>query len=292
MSPFNHSMLHRYLSAVVALLALTSSGCALDPNVPSLTPLRTESGAPVFRYVAGTTPARPADSESGERARITDFQRLLRDYGYDPSSYEVLSRAIVLRPGQHGNYEDIAYEIKVPTDPLQRMEFPGVSFVAPSGEGWFRSPTTLRRAQRGEDVASFFKLTGTETHSVLAAVQIGRIQPSSESALEQLKSTVAQRVGNPGRFHPTSIKTNADASISSECIRYDLAGEDLGVPGHVGLRFVAEQHGLICVHPQGRDVIMNFEYSERRLPSDAAADLAAEGERFLRSIRFMPLPVR
>jgi hypothetical protein len=101
---------------VCAVLHTAIFGCASFDRIGAtkFEPIRTEAGAQVFKFTAFADSVYPLKSEDAERTRIDWLETWLKDNGYDPKKYEVISRVPVLRnKGLLGDIYDIFYEVRV-----------------------------------------------------------------------------------------------------------------------------------------------------------------------------------
>lgn len=177
------------------------------------------------------------------------------------------------------------------TNPTERLEFEGFSFLPPQGENWFVF-SSERRRQLGPDViASFQKLNRplSITHTVNAIVRGGQIPPTEGRA--ELPQRIARlNFVQTERERPISVNVSSDSTLAPDCVRYDGIVEDRGVPRFPGSVFVTEMHGFVCLRPDLLDAYIEIQYSQRRLQEESPLSLEAEGESFLRSLVFGKSP--
>jgi len=289
-------------------------GCATPASreLTNLEHLRTEPGAAVFKFSAIAGATRRLDSARAEQTRMDWLQQWLKWAGYGDKKFEVVSRVPQLRQrALLGDIYDVVYEVRVATD-SHRLEFEGFSLMPPQGENWFKTPPLVGTRLGANVIVSFFKKPPSNTHTVFAIVKSGRVfssrggaaevlhrafgmvkggglSPSTMSAEEVLQK-LARLPAESTRYRSLSHSVTPDTTLGPDCIRFDVANEDRDVPGYQDLVFVVEQHGFICLHPDRPNVFFIIAYSERRLQEETPLPLAAEGEAFLRSFVFTPVP--
>jgi hypothetical protein len=93
--------------------------------------------------------------------------------------------------------------------------------------------------------------------------------------------------GSDGRYQNIKESYKVEGE-QSNCVRYRLYAEDTraNVPG-VASWLPLLSNGIFCLHPRSRKNAVDLFYSIRRTPSFATADLEAEGESLLRSLKFV-----
>lgn len=180
------------------------------------------------------------------------------------------------------------------TDPTQRLEFGGFSILPPRGEDWFIAPPALRRQQGADMIASFLKLATppSKTHTVAATVRGGRVPISAGSRAELLRKIAQDYSKETNRNRPVSVNISPDKTLAPDCVRYDVTAEDHGVPGYPDSVYIMDMHGFICLHSDYPDVAIDIQYSQRRLQEEPPLFIDAEGEPFLKSLRFKTVPGR
>jgi hypothetical protein len=180
------------------------------------------------------------------------------------------------------------------TNPTQRLEFGDFSILPPQGENWFRTDPAFFRQQVPDMIALFGKTltTPSKTHTVTATVRGGRVAISAGSRTELLEKLARINFVQMGRYQPVSVNISPDKTLALDCVRYDGVTEDRGVPGYPGSIFIWDQHGFVCFAPNLPDSAIDIQYSQRRLQEEPPLSLEAEGEPFLKSLKFSRSPSR
>jgi hypothetical protein len=154
------------------------------------------------------------------------------------------------------------------------------SVRSPQGRGWFE----LKRDKR--DVF-FGKKLASPTHSFIAI-------SVSEPISEKITSPEAYR-DFYSRLLPTrNDKRNAvienqielDAVLGRYCLRYYTKAADREAVHAKGKTLFSETFGVACLHPEYPTLLVDVSYTERGHPSEFNTVLRAEGEGFLRSLKF------
>jgi TPR repeat protein len=110
------------------------------------------------------------------------------------------------------------------------------------------------------------------------------------SNLNELSEYIKQgeRKTESARFREVSFEEEHSEHAGAPCTRYARLSEDLGV--RVGQSVPLVTHGMTCLHPLQRGLLVTVAYSERAGGKAAGAELTGMGQSFLRSLRFIPLP--
>ena len=189
------------------------------------------------------------------------------------------------------------------TDPTVRWDFPehGFSVLPPTGPRWWAVPgATFSNDQVivfGKPIGDHPPQTAAEVRSIVAAVMVWALpQPplsSDIASAEELKRGIDEGISEgmlPTRQselrHLVTAEEVVDRSPGAECVRYDESLEDTRVPHFEGSTFVERQRGFRCLHPLRAGVVVDFGWSERHLAGLPSADLDAEVQSFMTSMRF------
>jgi hypothetical protein len=179
-------------------------------------------------------------------------------------------------------------------DPAQRFDGPGFSVGAPPGDAWYVVPPAPGRIH-------FAKKVGTgPVPTVYAAAWIARVEarPTRAEDLGPFKMRELERVRRQEPDYVIVLRElRVDRTPGAECVRWEQEEEQRNHPNPAlrGYVLVTTTRGFDCLHPLDQRHIVTVGYSERRIkgtPSLLApgAPVGGEGEAFLRSIRFVPLP--
>ena len=173
----------------------------------------------------------------------------------------------------------------VPTDATRIYELEGYSVLPPPGKNWFEM-------ERDKQQVLFGKKIESRTHSFVATATSGLIGEKFENR-EQFQAYVNQmRVSDLGsdRYKVVEFSSDFDPAFPAWCVRYRSKTQDRGAPFALGRTLLLEHFGVACLHPTIADLIVDVGYSERGRPAETSAELRAEGESFMRSLKFVTRP--
>jgi hypothetical protein len=83
-------------------------------------------------------------------------------------------------------------------------------------------------------------------------------------------------------------RVEMDTVLGRFCVRHYTKAEDRDAPYAQGKTLLAETFGVSCLHPDNANLNITVSYTERRNPAETGAELRAEGESFVRSLKFRP----
>ncbi|MBI1989249.1 MAG: hypothetical protein HYS65_05870 [Betaproteobacteria bacterium] len=89
-----------------------------------------------------------------------------------------------------------------------------------------------------------------------------------------------------GRHRVIENRVEMDNAPGRFCVKYHTKAEDRGAPYAGGTALLAETFGVTCLHPENPQLNISVSYTERGNPSETSAEFRAEGERFVRSLKF------
>lgn len=179
-------------------------------------------------------------------------------------------------------------------DPAQRFQGPGFSVQAPPGGDWYVVPRTPSRIH-------FAKKVGTgPVPTVYAAAWVADVEarPTRAEGLVGFKERTLEQLRRQEPDYLIVLRDlKVDRALGAECVSWEQEEEQRNHPNpalrsHV---LVTTTRGLDCLHPLDRRRIVTIGYSERRVRGTASLlapgqPVGGEGEAFVRSIRFTPLP--
>lgn len=175
--------------------------------------------------------------------------------------------------------------------------FPGFSIGPPPGIRWVEeTPPRLPAADGSQYRIVFRKAAETGRLSILAVVMTKPVPPdfqrrllppgARQDFLRMLISGQQEADRNvDGQLRVVWSKYAMDNSMGYDCFRHDSMTEDRGVPGSGGAVSTMDVHAFTCLSPNS-EFVAEFGYSQRVPPGAAPADIASEGEAFLRGFRF------
>lgn len=171
------------------------------------------------------------------------------------------------------------------------ISFPGTpwafaAFVvnSPEATGWW----TVSKSPLAADMGKKLK----EDHTYGATVvplKLEKEVSSAEELVEYLRSRRGKE-SDSNRFEFVEYQEELFPHAQYWCSRHYIKARDRGVRSFRSFPFLI--HAITCVHPQERDSAIVVGYSERGGGEQIAAELKDIGEKFIRSLRFLPLPNR
>ncbi len=167
------------------------------------------------------------------------------------------------------------------TDATAVYELEGYSVLPPQGKNWFE-------LGRDRQHALFGKKIDSPTHSFVATATSGQVAEKFEKP-EQFQDYVDKmRVADidPTRYKLIEFNSGFDPSFPAWCVKYHARTEDRGAPHAKGRALQLEHFGVTCLHPALPGLVIDVGYSERGRLAEISADLQAEGEGFVRSLKF------
>lgn len=162
-------------------------------------------------------------------------------------------------------------------------ELEGYSVLPPQGKNWFE-------LQRDKQQALFGKKVESHTHSFVATATSGQVAEKFEKAEQFQEYVDKMRVADidPTRYKLIEFNSGFDPSFPAWCVKYHAKTEDRGAPYAMGRALLLEHFGVTCLHPTLPGLVIDVGYSERGRPAEISAELRAEGEGFMRSLKFTP----
>jgi hypothetical protein len=160
-------------------------------------------------------------------------------------------------------------------------EMDGYSVLPPPGKNWFE-------LERDQGYAYFGKKLESRTHSFIAIALSAPMREKFERP-EQFRDYVSRMLALAGDERNAVIESSTELDDPPErfCVRYSTKAEDRKAVNARGKVLLAETIGLSCLHPDNRALSVDVSYTERGYPAETNAELRAEGESFVRSLRFI-----
>jgi hypothetical protein len=160
-------------------------------------------------------------------------------------------------------------------------EMDGYSIVPPPGKNWFE-------LERDERYAYFGKKLDSRTHSFIAIALSARLREKFDKP-EDFRDYVREMLalGSNERSAVIEIRAEPDGSPERYCVKYSTKSEDRKALFAGGRALLVETTGVSCLHPDNRALSVDVSYTERGYPTEASAELRAEGESFVRSLKFI-----
>ena len=156
----------------------------------------------------------------------------------------------------------------------------GFSFLPPPAPQW--------REQLRQDEVIYLKQTDPAEVTVYAGALDGKLgaKLDSREALLRFVREKKDQWGVPGRYSGTKTSFAIDEGAPS-CVNYDLSTRDHHAKNAAEHDYLLMKvRGRFCLHPQDATSAVDLYYSVRHVPSFEPGALMAEGETFLRSLRF------
>jgi len=178
-------------------------------------------------------------------------------------------------------------------DPAQRFGGPGFSVQAPPGGDWYVVPPAPGRIH-------FTKKVGTGlVPTVYAAAWVIDVEarPTRAEDLVGFKERAIEQIRRREPDYAIVLRDlKIDRLLGAECVSWEQEEEQRNHPNPAlrPLVLVTTTRGLDCLHPLDPRRVVTIGYSERRVRGTSSLlapgqPASAEGEAFVRSIRFTSL---
>ena len=185
----------------------------------------------------------------------------------------------------------------------ERIELPGFSVAPPQGEDWIEGPRFPEPDPDnfGPQIRlAFIKVVRQAPeygpHSVFARVVTTFLsEPDQRIAAANVRDFIGFRmrltmardkVSAAPRYGLRSQKAELDQSIGYVCWRYDLILEDRGVEKFPDAAFVIDFHSYECIDRSFK-LLVTLLYSQRVHQDAKPVDISSEGNKFLKSLKFV-----
>jgi len=161
-------------------------------------------------------------------------------------------------------------------------ELEGYSILPPQGKDWYE-------LKRDPQTVFFGKKIASRTHAFVATAMSALITDKFESP-EAFLDYVSRMLPLRGDKRHTVIanRVEIDNRPGRFCVRHYTKAEDRDAPYAQGKTLLAETFGVSCLHPDNPNLNISVSYTERGNPAETSAELRAEGESFVRSLKFTP----
>ena len=167
------------------------------------------------------------------------------------------------------------------TDATAVYELEGYSVLPPQGNNWFELRRDKQRALFGKKIES-------RTHSFVATATSSLINEKFEKSGQFQEYIDRMRIADvdPARYKIVEYNSGFDSSFPAWCVKYRVKTADRGAPYAPGGALLLEHFGVTCLHPTLPGLVIDVGYSERGRPAEISAEMRAEGEGFMRSLKF------
>ena len=154
------------------------------------------------------------------------------------------------------------------------------SVLSPQGKDWFELKRDKQNVYFGKKLAS-------RTHSFIATAMSVTIDEKFLNP-EQFHDYVSKMLTLRGDERHTVIENRVelDNTLGRFCVRYYTKAEDRDAIYAKGKSLLTETSGISCLHPEQPGLSIDVSYTERGYPAESSADIKAEGESFVRSLKF------
>jgi hypothetical protein len=161
-------------------------------------------------------------------------------------------------------------------------DFEGYSVLPPQGRDWFELKRDSRTVFFGKKIAS-------RTHAFVAIAISASITDKFENP-EAFRDYIGSSLPLRGDERHTVIENRVeiDNTLGRFCVRHYTKSEDRDALYAQGKALLAETFGVSCLHPDNANLNIGVSYTERGDPAETSAELRAEGESFVRSLKFTP----
>jgi hypothetical protein len=219
-----------------------------------------------------------------------------------PMRIATLATVLLLAGCAGGGSQSLGEAMATPAslhDATGAAVFPGFTVLPPPGRRWTEQAfevappasdgTQYRVAYYRRPPRDGLKIIALViTRPIPAAVRSGLTTAAARQ--DYLRALIASQqraehaLGNAGRMRVRSSNYVMSNTSGYECYRHDSTTEDRGIPNSLG-GTTTEAHTLACLSPDN-SFVAEFGYSQAVPTDTASADMAAEGEAFLRGFRF------
>ncbi len=160
-------------------------------------------------------------------------------------------------------------------------EMDGYRVLAPPGKDWFE-------LKRDRQYVYFGKQLSSRTHSFIAVAMSTSLSEKFDRPqmfLEHVSRSLS--IAGDARNRIVESRAELDAALGPYCVRHYTKAEDRGALYAKGQTLLAETVGVSCLHAENRGLSVDVSYTERGHPAEINAALRAEGESFVRSLKFI-----
>lgn len=166
------------------------------------------------------------------------------------------------------------------TVPNKIYELERYSVLAPQGRDWFELKLDRHNVFFGKRIKS-------RTHAFIATAMSVQITEKFEKP-EEFRDYLSKAPLEPSDKRSTLIENRAelDESIGRFCVRIHTRAVDRGAVYAKGRPMLLETFGVSCLHPADPGLAISISFSERGHPAETSAELRAQGENFVRSLKF------
>jgi hypothetical protein len=172
------------------------------------------------------------------------------------------------------------------TDLTNRIEVMGLTLLPPQEAGWEYKKISLARTQFGK--------VGDHKGQSLAGLVVLSKLPNISSKEEFMKVVSEQRARNTGnpRFENLINEEVFSSEKDTPAVRYHTKYKDFGATNlPKGAEYlIVEDIGIMCRHPENRNVGVTIALSQRSLPEDAIENFEALANDFIKNAEFVALP--
>lgn len=170
------------------------------------------------------------------------------------------------------------------TAPGAPWAFHGFVVNSPDGLGFYS-------AYKNELGASFAKKQPEPDHTYVLTVMAARLDAKITNAEELVQYMLQKRNKEIGtRFRIKDFAEEKYLHQAYICSRYLINAEDKGVRLFSWVRLLMD--GITCVHPEQPQFAVDVGFSERAGKGDYNPQFKEVGEKFVKSLRFLPWPER
>jgi hypothetical protein len=167
------------------------------------------------------------------------------------------------------------------TAPEVIYEMDGYSVLPPPGKNWFE-------LERDQKYAYFGKKLESRTHSFIAMALSAPMREKFEKP-EEFRDYVSKMLALTSDERNAVIESGAalDGPPERFCVRHYTKAVDRKAVYAAGRALLVETIGVSCLHPDNRALSVDVSYTERGDPAETNLELRAEGESFVRSLKFI-----
>ncbi len=167
-----------------------------------------------------------------------------------------------------------------------RIELLGISLLPPQENGWSYIRNHPARITFGKSGAQ-------DGQSVMGGVVLSKLPDvgSEEEFLEVVSKQRHRDKGNP-RYEDILDEQTISHEKNTLGVRIHTKYKDFGAKNMPGgsSYLVVEDIGIMCRHPENKNVAVSIILSQRSRPEDTITNFQALAEGFIKDAEFMPFP--
>jgi hypothetical protein len=95
---------------------------------------------------------------------------------------------------------------------------------------------------------------------------------------------------NTKRFSVINEEYSVSNEMNTYCVQYQSTAQEYSPKVPAGEDyFILEASGLVCRHPENKNIVTTFDFSSRYLPQNSPVNFSSRATQFFKNIKFEPL---